>query len=62
MKRLILRADAHAAIGAGHLLRCLALAQAWREAGGEVTFVAHCDSPSLWARLDVECVDVVRLF
>ena len=31
---LIIRADATPAIGHGHLMRCLALAQAWQDAGG----------------------------
>lgn len=36
---LIVRADANQQIGAGHVMRCLALAEAWQDHGGEVVFV-----------------------
>ena len=44
---LIVRADANAKIGTGHLMRCLALAQSWRTRGGEATFITRCDSRDL---------------
>ncbi|WP_286765826.1 UDP-2,4-diacetamido-2,4,6-trideoxy-beta-L-altropyranose hydrolase [Rhodopirellula sp. UBA1907] len=34
----MIRVDASATIGAGHVMRCLALGQAWQNAGGDVTF------------------------
>lgn len=40
-KRLTIRADASPAIGTGHVMRCLALAKAWRDAGGDVTLLAR---------------------
>jgi UDP-2,4-diacetamido-2,4,6-trideoxy-beta-L-altropyranose hydrolase len=38
---LLVRADASATIGTGHVMRCLALAEAWMEAGGRVTFATN---------------------
>ena len=35
---LLIRADANVGIGTGHVMRCLALAQAWQDRGGDVVF------------------------
>ncbi len=48
---LYIRADANGKIGAGHIMRCIALAQAWQEQGGEVTFISHCESDALKERI-----------
>lgn len=48
---LCIRADAHAKIGIGHVMRCLALAQAWQESGGKVAFLCRPLAPSLSQRL-----------
>jgi UDP-2,4-diacetamido-2,4,6-trideoxy-beta-L-altropyranose hydrolase len=53
-KTLLIRADASLQIGFGHVLRCLALAQAWQDAGGEAIFVCAELPEMLEARLAKE--------
>jgi UDP-2,4-diacetamido-2,4,6-trideoxy-beta-L-altropyranose hydrolase len=48
---LYIRADADSKIGIGHIMRCIALAQAWQDRGGEVTFISHCESEALRQRI-----------
>ena len=52
--QLYIRADANSTIGTGHIMRCIALAQAWQDQGGEVTFISHCGSEALWERISKE--------
>ena len=52
---IIFRVDAFAGIGTGHLMRCLALAQAWKDARrGKVAFITYCESKRLLALLRKE--------
>lgn len=46
MSRMLVRVDADAVMGWGHLLRCLALADAWCDAGGTASFVTRRDPAS----------------
>jgi UDP-2,4-diacetamido-2,4,6-trideoxy-beta-L-altropyranose hydrolase len=59
--RLLIRADADARMGTGHLMRCLALAQAWHDAGGRATFLTACRLPELNSRLTAEGIQVELL-
>ena len=57
-KHLFIRTDADTQIGVGHLMRCLALAQAWKDAGGDVTFITACQGEGLFQRLRDEELDI----
>lgn len=58
---LLLRADAGDAMGMGHIMRCLALAQAWRAAGGACHLLTGAGGESARPRWVVENVDVTPL-
>lgn len=51
MKYLTIRADSTSHIGTGHIMRCIALGQAWQDNGGEVVFISRCESAALKKRL-----------
>src|SRR5215471_8784877 len=58
---LLVRCDATVAMGTGHAMRCLALAQAWQDLGGVAVFVMTESTPAIESRLREQAVEVIKL-
>jgi UDP-2,4-diacetamido-2,4,6-trideoxy-beta-L-altropyranose hydrolase len=58
---LVIRVDANAYMGTGHLMRCMALAQGWKARGGQAAFITACESDGLCRRLSDEGFQVITI-
>lgn len=58
---LIVRADTSVTIATGHVMRCLALAQAWQDAGGDAVFALAETTTGVQERLASEGIQCVQI-
>ena len=58
---LLIRADSSPEMGAGHVMRCLAMAQAWQDSGGKVVWGGASQIPAVGKRIVAECAELQEI-
>lgn len=58
---LLVRADTTSRMGTGHVMRCIALGQAWQDEGGKVVFAMSAGSAGIESRIHAENMRVERI-
>lgn len=48
-------------MGIGHIMRCIAIAQAWKKRGGSVTFISHLPGEKISSRIRSEGFELIKL-
>src|ERR1700733_4695415 len=61
MRTLFIRADADSQMGTGHVMRCLAIAQAWLDQGGNAVFLMRAPGQGIRTRVENEGVRVLEI-
>jgi UDP-2,4-diacetamido-2,4,6-trideoxy-beta-L-altropyranose hydrolase len=59
--KIFFRADADISIGSGHLMRCMALAQAFQQYGAIIVFISKCQNGGLRDRIEQEGFQMIQL-